>query len=71
MLIWSIVPADLLWQGFEEPPKREEIVWQGKTVQVLVDEKGQKIIERLYSSDPADFLQKNWQPGQKIFWQQK
>jgi hypothetical protein len=43
-------------------PKYEEVSYKGYTVLACVTEEGH-ILERIYSTDPSDFLNPELQPG--------
>jgi len=52
MLLWSIVPQEVVWEGFDKAPVFREVVKNGKYY--LFDQEGK--VERIISTDPADYL---------------
>ncbi|MGL4344821.1 MAG: YlzJ-like family protein [Cellulosilyticaceae bacterium] len=58
MALYSILPV----QETEEVANYEMLEYQGKQVLACVTEEGY-VLERLYSSDPSDYLNNNLQPG--------
>ena len=52
MLLWSIMPQEVVWEGFDSPPTYQEISRNGRFY--LLDKNGK--IARLISTDPADYL---------------
>ncbi len=58
----SILPPELLEQPAELPP-RECIPWAGGFLEGVRNDKGQLVIQRLLSTDPADYLDPRLSPG--------
>ncbi|MBA2132382.1 YlzJ-like family protein [Capillibacterium thermochitinicola] len=69
MLFYSIYPLAVVFAEEEESENREqwrEIEVEGKTVLVTVNSRGERVITRLLSTDPADYLDPRWTPGNVI-----
>lgn len=56
---YSILPIDM---PQEKAPQYEEVTYKGHTLLACVTEEGYKV-ERVYSTDPNDFLAPDIQPG--------
>ncbi|MDP3487142.1 MAG: YlzJ-like family protein [Bacillota bacterium] len=66
MVLYTIVPEEIVFQSKEEICASQEIVYNGKRVLVQpIDFKSFKIVQ-LISSDPSDFLLTDFQPGSII-----
>lgn len=52
MLLWSIMPEDVVWQGFYKITPYKEVQREGRFY--LLNEKGK--VERLISTNPMDYL---------------
>ncbi len=52
MLLWSIMPQEVVWEGFDKIPACREVVKNGKYY--MMNPQGK--LERLISTDPADYL---------------
>ncbi len=52
MLLWSVMPEDVVWQGFGRTSPYREINREGRFY--LMNEKGK--VERLISTNPMDYL---------------
>lgn len=62
--MWTIMPEEVIWEGFEEDKRQLlEVEWRG--VKMLVEPTGftQATVVRLLSTDPADYLRPELQPG--------
>ncbi|HBL36078.1 MAG TPA: hypothetical protein DDZ55_04625 [Firmicutes bacterium] len=69
MLFYSIYPLEVIL-GTEEEEKPEqwrELEVDGKRVLVSMNSKGEQTISRLLSTDPEDFLNPRFTPGNVIF----
>lgn len=68
MLFYSIYPLEVVLAEEEEdqPGEWRELEVEGKKVLVTVSPRGEQIITRLLSTDPADFLDPRWTPGNVI-----
>ncbi len=64
MMLWTIYPPEVVFRTEETPPRQEEVAVGGRIFLVSRTEGGQHQIERLISTDPADYLNPLWQPGQ-------
>jgi hypothetical protein len=63
-VMWTVIPPEIIWEGIEERPKDLlQMEWQG--VQVLVEplQFARGRIIQLLSTEPADFLKPELQPG--------
>jgi len=63
MIIWSIVPPDIMWNAAENPPTYEEIEWGGMKCVVQKTGPTQCKVIRLLTTDPNDYLRMELQPG--------
>ncbi|MCL6637873.1 MAG: YlzJ-like family protein [Alicyclobacillus sp.] len=62
--LWTIVPAEWLFQDYaSEPAAREEIEVGGVRMVVTPVGRGQVRVERLISANPQHYLRPEWQPG--------
>lgn len=68
MLFYSIYPLEVVLADEEETPPEvwREVEVEGRKVLVTVDHRGEQVIARLLSTDPADFLDPRWTPGNVI-----
>lgn len=67
MIIYSPIPAELIWQDMDEPQfKLVEHVLNGIPVQVRLIGTKEARVERILSTDPQDYLLASCQPGQNI-----
>ena len=66
MIFWSIVPEDVVFNGWEDKLELQEISYMDKTLSVRSGMKGSASVERILSTDPKDFLRKEFNPGNKI-----
>ncbi|NLC53200.1 MAG: hypothetical protein GX770_04470 [Firmicutes bacterium] len=69
MLFYSIYPLAVVLEeeeGTKKPEQWREIEVEGKTVLVTVNSRGEQVIARLLSTDPADYLDPRWTPGNVI-----
>ncbi len=64
-MLWTIYPLEVVL-GAEDPPQTQELSRNGRTFIVSHLSDGQRRIERLISSEPADYLRPHWQPGNRI-----
>ncbi|HBK69602.1 MAG TPA: hypothetical protein DEB05_14520 [Firmicutes bacterium] len=68
MLFYSIYPLEVILDvDPEEEEVYKEIEFEGKKFLVTVDNRGEQRITRLLSTDPNDFLDPRWTPGNMIF----
>lgn len=69
MLFYSIYPLEAILQeeaGTEQTRSWREMEVAGKKVLVTVNDRGEQVIARLLSTDPADYLDPRWTPGNVI-----
>lgn len=66
MIIYSPVPAELIWQGLEEKYELVEHMVNGIPVQLRLTGTREARVERIISTDPQDYLRASCQPGQSI-----
>ena len=69
MLYYSIYPPEVILneEELEQKEVQREIEYAGKRVIVTLDAQGEQRISRLLSTDPNDFLDPRWTPGNMIF----
>jgi hypothetical protein len=70
MLYYSIYPLEVIlgMEDAEEKPEQwRELEVDGKRVLVRMDSRGEQTITRLLSTDPEDFLNPRFTPGNVIF----
>lgn len=53
-------------EGAEELEPWRELEIEGRKVLVTVNSRGEQVIARLLSTDPADYLDPRWTPGNVI-----
>lgn len=63
MIIWSIIPPDVMWTQPENPPAYEELQWGGMKCLVEKTSPTQCKVIRLLTTDPTDYLRMELQPG--------
>lgn len=63
MILWSIIPPELILQDIDSPPNFEEI--QCNNIKMLVEKISptQCKVSRLLTTDPQDYLDPQIQPG--------
>ena len=65
MIYWSIIPEEVAFQDWDKELTLQEVIYKGKTMTVRSGAGG-ATIERIISTDPKDFLNKDLTPGSKI-----
>ena len=65
MIFWSIVPEDVVFNGWEDTVEFQELSYMGKTVRIRRGAGGGSL-EQLLSTDPKDFLKKELSPGSQV-----
>lgn len=65
MILYTIVPWEVIFQDDEEIQPPHLINAAGRTFSVRKTAEGD-VIERLHSTDPNDFLDQRWNPGNLI-----
>lgn len=63
MSVYSPIPPDIIWKGWEDCNDLQEIKIGGLTLQVEALSFSQARVVRLISSNPADYLDSPYQPG--------
>ena len=63
MIIWSIVPPEIMFNTNESAPNYEEIEWNGLKCLVEKTSSTQCKVIRLLTTNPEDYLQIELQPG--------
>ena len=73
MILYSIIPPEIVFQGFQENGGGEgkrtdsfEAYYRGEKVQVLKNAVDRFEVVRLLSTCPKSFLNENFQPGHVI-----
>lgn len=67
MILWTPLPAELVLDGLDAPPRPAMEVRSGGRLFVLQPITGtQARLVRLVSSDPADYLNPMFQPGRIV-----
>ncbi len=65
MLIWSVIPSQIIWQSEETEQKPQSKITEVKGVKVLVEPlaDGKGRICQVLSTNPNDFLREELTPG--------
>lgn len=67
MFLYTIVPIEDVLEGFDEDNRKVMIIQRGRLTMEVEPFKGLTgRIVRVVSSDPADFLDEQWQPGNLV-----
>lgn len=67
MIIWSPLPAEVILDGFDAPPRPAlELRHHGRLLLVEPVSPNQVRLVRLISTDPNDFLHPDLQPGRIV-----
>ena len=66
MIIWTIMPLEQVFDGMDKPPTYEEIEYKNVKLQVERISSAQCRIIRIISTNPWDFLEPKFQPGQIV-----
>lgn len=66
MILHTIVPLHLVLEGHDRQPQWVEVEVQGRTLLVEPVSAAHGRVVRLISSNPADYLRPEWQPGVQI-----
>lgn len=68
MFYYSIYPPEvILNEELDQKEVHREVEFEGKKMIVTIDAQGEQRITRLISTDPNDFLDPRWNPGNIIF----
>ena len=62
-VLWTVLPLEMVFDGWEKCPVYEEIDFAGARVEVERLSPLESRVVRLLSTDPADFLRPELQPG--------
>lgn len=65
MLIWSVIPNDIIWQidAKEKSSQTKVVCVNGTHVMVDVLAQGKGRIRQIMSTNPSDFLREDLMPG--------
>ena len=67
MILWTPLPLEqVLEESHQASPAIEEVLIEGKRLQVESLDGHRARVVRLLSLDPADYLDPRWQPGQVV-----
>lgn len=66
MLLWSIIPEEIVFNGFEQAQEYESFQYLGRDVLVSREKNGERKIVRLLSSNPKDYCDQRFSPGATI-----
>lgn len=69
MILWTILPPEMVMTPQDEAPSYEEISLQGTRLQVMPRGPREAVVVRLLTTDPAAYLNAAWQPGTVVTWQ--
>lgn len=69
MIIWSIIPPDIIFNTHEHSPNYEEIEWNGLKCLAEKTSPTQYKVIRLLSTDPNAYLQTELQPDSLLTYQ--
>lgn len=65
-LLWTVLPMELVLDGWEKSPVYEEVELAGATVVVERVSPLESRVVRLLSTAPADYLRPELQPGAMV-----
>lgn len=68
MVLWTIMPPEMVFGTEEYIPDYEEICVEGKSILVEKLSPTQSRVVRLLSTCPDDYLQPELQPGSLLSW---
>lgn len=63
MILWTIMPEELVFSQESNPIPYEEIEFAGAKMMVEKVSDSERRIVRILSTDPADYLRQDIQPG--------
>ncbi|MGI6066061.1 MAG: YlzJ-like family protein [Bacillota bacterium] len=66
MLLWTVIPEEVVLEGVEKPRQFRQIKYQNRDVVVEMGEEGMGTVVQVLSTDPRDFLLTDITPGKKI-----
>lgn len=67
MIVYTAMPLERVFDGMDENRRLKEIQVEGMTMLVEPISPDQGKIVRLISSNPNDYLNMRYEPGQKIY----
>lgn len=65
-MLYTPIPWELIWEGYDDVPEYQEIQWEGRLLTVIPSWPTGGQVVRLHSSNPMDYLDPRFQPGQLI-----
>lgn len=66
MILYTPVPQELIWEGWDKPPDYFWATIAGRTVQLEKSDHATARIVRMYSTDPFDYLDPAFFPGREV-----
>jgi hypothetical protein len=69
MIMWTVVPMDIVFYQSEPPPAYEELIYAGTNMLVEKLSPTQCRIVRILTTNPADYLRPEIQPGTVLNYQ--
>ncbi|MPL60604.1 hypothetical protein SDC9_06165 [bioreactor metagenome] len=64
MILWTVVPLEAIFAGADtQLPQYEEIEYEGTKLVVEKSVSGQMKVVRVLTTNPADYLRSEFQPG--------
>ena len=66
MLLWTIMPEDVVLEGVEKTRTYRHVKYQDKNLIIEMGESGKGKVAQILSTDPSDFLDPDLIPGQEI-----
>lgn len=66
MILWTVMPLDVVFSEPEPAPSYEEVDVDGTKLIVERLSATEAKVTRIISSNPADFLNPNYQPGTRL-----
>ncbi|SDF76421.1 YlzJ-like family protein [Sporolituus thermophilus] len=69
MILWTVMPLEIVLEGLDAQPNYEEIDYNGLTVVVERLSPVQCRVIRIISTDPQDYLRSDLQPGTVLTYQ--
>lgn len=66
MVLWTVLPLDLVLDGLDKPPAYEEIDYDGTMLMVERLSPHACRVVRLLATDPAAYLRPEFQPGSLV-----
>jgi hypothetical protein len=66
MVLWTVLPLDLILEGLEKPPVYEEMDYEGTLLMVERLSPEACRVVRLLATDPSAYLRPEFQPGAVI-----